>query len=329
LSTDSTTARLAEKPATLIEATGIVKTFETRGWKRSVVRGLDGVSLTIHEGETVALVGESGSGKSTFGRCLMRLYDIDDGQILFKGNDISRLKQRALRPFRREMQMVFQDPGASLNPRRRIGRIIADTIRGADGLDRRETENRVGELLGLVGMRASDSTKFSHEFSGGQRQRIGIARAIGLKPSLIVADEPVSSLDVSVQAQIVNLFLDLQEMMGVAYLFISHDLGVVRQIADTVAVLYLGQIVEKGPVDEIFLNPRHPYTEALIAAAPSFRTKGRDRAHILPGDLPHPSVVPSGCAFRARCPRAVPRCAETVPLPRVVGDAHTASCHLV
>ena len=254
----------------LLEAANVSKLYKRGSWLggRSTVRAVDDVSLAVWPGETLGLVGESGCGKSTLARCLLRLTDVSSGQVRFEGADITRLSQRALRPLRQRMQVVFQDPSASLNPRRRAGDLIAEPLRVHGRRSRSEIRGRLVELMRLVGLHPDHLDRFPHEFSGGQRQRIGIARALALSPRLIVADEPVSALDVSIQAQIVNLFMDLQDRLGLTYLFISHDLRIVRQVSARVAVMYQGRIVETGPTERIFEAPAHPYTAALMAAVP-------------------------------------------------------------
>ncbi|HEX7198818.1 MAG TPA: ATP-binding cassette domain-containing protein, partial [Dongiaceae bacterium] len=269
-------ARAANDPPAAVPTRPLLKAVDLKKHfriGRSVIPGqhktvyaVDGVSLEVWPGETLGLVGESGCGKSTLGRCLMRLYEITDGQILLDGTDISHLGQRQLRPYRRQMQMVFQDPYASLNPRRRVGDLVAEPLRVHRRLGRAEIERRLKELMGLVGLHPDHLNRFPHEFSGGQRQRIGVARALALEPKLIVADEPVSALDVSIQAQIVNLLADLQERLALTYIFIAHDLSVVRQVSSRIAVMYLGAIVETGSTDLVYGRPAHPYTEALISA---------------------------------------------------------------
>ncbi len=309
----------------LLEAEHLVKTYPAGrdgllGWRSRRLRALDDVSLSVGPGEAVGVVGESGCGKSTLGRALLRLHDVDRGTIRFEGTDITRAGDRSLRRVRARMQMVFQDPYASLNPRRRIGDLVAEPLRvhGRSGV-----AERVRTLIETVGLAPHHLDRFPHEFSGGQRQRIGIARALALEPRLIVADEPVSALDVSVQAQIVNLFADLREHLGLAYLFIAHDLSVVRQISDRVAVMYLGAIVEAGPTDLVLHRPAHHYTAALLAAVPG---GGRDRV-VLGGDPPSPISPPSGCRFRTRCGRAEARCASERPALTGLGDGRDVACH--
>ncbi|MDR3518856.1 MAG: dipeptide ABC transporter ATP-binding protein [Azospirillaceae bacterium] len=293
------------------------------------VKAVDQVSFTIQEGESLGLVGESGCGKSTLGRCLTRLHAVTAGQILFDGVDLAPLSLRALRPYRPHIQMVFQDPYASLNPRRRIGDLLAEPLRVHHRGSKAEIAERVGDLLDRVGLLPDHVHRFPHEFSGGQRQRIGIARALALNPRLVIADEPVSALDVSVQAQIVNLLLDLREQLGLTYVFIAHDLSVVRQVTERVAVMYLGRIVEMGRTDTVFRAPAHPYTKALISAVPRPDPTGASRAQriILHGDVPSPSNPPSGCHFHPRCPVAQDRCRHDAPTLRPVGPGRQAACH--
>ncbi len=323
--------------AALLEAEHLSKHFKIGGRFHpngtQVLRAVDDVSLTVNRGETLGLVGESGCGKSTLGRCLMRLYDVSGGTVRFEGQDITRRSLKALRPLRPRMQMVFQDPYASLNPRRRVADLIAEPLRvhpRSDGRQRGSAEirTRLEELMDLVGLSTDHLQRFPHEFSGGQRQRIGIARALALEPSLIVADESVSALDVSVQAQVINLFMDLQDRLGITYLFIAHDLSVVRQISTRTAVMYLGSVVETGPTETLFLRPAHPYTEALISAVPVAHAGERRRERIiLRGDVPSPLNPPSGCRFHTRCPKMQDRCRSETPLLRDVGDGRTAACH--
>jgi peptide/nickel transport system ATP-binding protein len=317
----------------LLEAVGVTKRFTVgKGLfpgEKKTVHAVDGVSLEIRPGESLGLVGESGCGKSTLGRCLVRLYDIDAGQIRFAGRDISRYRAGQLRPIRREMQMIFQDPYASLNPRRRVGDLIAEPLRVHGRRSRAEIKARVHELIRLVGLSLDHLDRFPHEFSGGQRQRIGIARALALEPRLVIADEPVSALDVSIQAQIVNLFADLKERLGLTYVFISHDLGVVRQVSDRTAVMYLGSIVEIAPTEELYRSPSHPYTQALISAVPApdlGRSAGRKRI-VLPGDVPSPTNPPSGCRFHPRCRFAQERCRTERPVLRAIGEGREVACH--
>jgi peptide/nickel transport system ATP-binding protein len=296
--------------------------------QRRTVQAVDTVSLDIWPGETLGIVGESGCGKSTLGRCLVRLTDITSGSLEFEGRDITDASQRQLRPLRRQMQMVFQDPSASLNPRRRVGDLLADPFRVHERLSASEMGDRVAELLRRVELSPEHAARYPHEFSGGQRQRIGIARALALRPRLIVADEPVSALDVSIQAQIVNLLADLREEFNLTYVFIAHDLSVVRQISTRVAVMYLGSIVESGPTDLVFAAPRHHYTAALRSAVPipSVDRARRERL-VLKGDLPSPMNPPSGCRFHTRCPAATSTCRNERPLLQSTGDGRLVACH--
>jgi peptide/nickel transport system ATP-binding protein len=317
----------------LLEAVNVSKRFivgsrfSARG--RLTVQAVDGVSLAIMPGETVGLVGESGCGKSTLGRCMVRLYELSSGTLRFNGEDISQKPLRELRPIRKELQIVFQDPYASLNPRRRVSDLIAEPLRVHTRLSKDGIASRVAELLDLVGLNLEHAARFPHEFSGGQRQRIGIARAIALEPKLIVLDEPVSALDVSVQAQIVNLLADLQEKLELTYVFIAHDLSVVRQVSTRIAVMYLGSIVELGLVEDIFAKPAHPYTHALISAVPvPDITKSRSRSHVvLTGDVPSAINPPSGCRFHPRCPIAKELCKLERPLLLKQESGRQIACH--
>ena len=316
----------------LLRAESVTKTFHVgsrfRAGGRQTVHVLNNVSLEVFAGETVGLVGESGCGKSTLGRCLLRLLELDAGHVVFQGQDITKWSQKELRPLRAKMQMVFQDPYSSLNPRRRIGDLIAEPLRVHGGRDEGEIQARLRELMELVNLSQDFLTRFPHEFSGGQRQRIGIARALAMSPDLIVADEAVSALDVSVQAQIVNLFMDLQEKLGLAYVFIAHDLSVVRQIADRTAVMYLGTIVELGETDLVLHRPAHPYTAALISAIPEPGSDGTCRLRtVLRGEPPSPVNPPPGCRFHTRCPSAQPRCHSEVPALHSRGEARQVACH--
>jgi oligopeptide/dipeptide ABC transporter ATP-binding protein len=317
----------------LLRATDVHRHFGVRGTgvvRREIaaVRAVDGVSLEVRAGETLGLVGESGCGKSTLGRALLRLTDLTSGRIEFEGRDISALSRSALRPVRREMQMVFQDPYASLNPRKRVSSIVGMPLRIHKACPRGEIPERVRELLRLVGLRPEHADRYPHEFSGGQRQRIGIARALALRPKLVIADEPVSALDVSVQAQVVNLLEDLQDELGLTYVFVAHDLSVVRQVSDRIAVMYLGKLVELGPAERVSSLPVHPYTEALLSAVPVPDPDARRERIVLRGDVPSPISPPSGCRFHPRCPHATDICrTEEPPLVPHLPNGHLAACH--
>jgi oligopeptide/dipeptide ABC transporter ATP-binding protein len=321
----------------LLRVTDVVKHFPVRSgsiFRRAsgAVHAVDGVSLEVRQGETLGLVGETGCGKSTLARCITRLYDLTSGTVEFDGADISRLGASAMRPYRRDMQMIFQDPYGSLNPRRRVGSIIGDpfAIHGiASGQDRKR---RVQDAMELVGLNPEHYNRFPAEFSGGQRQRIGIARALALRPKLVICDEPVSALDVSIQAQVINLLSDLQKELNLTYIFIAHDLSVVRHVSDRVAVMYLGKVAEIGPGEDIYEKGRHPYTQALLSAVPvpdPRQMQERSRI-VLAGDVPSPLDPPSGCRFHPRCPKARDVCVgEDPPLVPRLGDPviHAAACH--
>jgi oligopeptide/dipeptide ABC transporter ATP-binding protein len=318
---------------TLLEARDLVKHFTVRSTAfrggGDVVHAVDGVSLEVRSGETLGVVGESGCGKSTLGRLLVRLHDPTSGSVHFDGSDITTLSRRRLRPYRREMQMIFQDPYASLNPRKRVGQILGDPFEIHGGLSREKTRLRVRELLETVGLSPDHVNRYPHEFSGGQRQRIGVARALALNPKLIVADEPVSALDVSIQAQVINLLDDLQSEYDLTYVFIAHDLGVVHHVSDRIAVMYLGVVVEVGPSDELFLAPVHPYTEALLSAIPANEGEEevpRERI-VLEGEVPSPVAPPSGCRFHTRCRYATDICKIERPPLVDHGGGRLAACH--
>ncbi|MDQ3778093.1 MAG: ATP-binding cassette domain-containing protein [Actinomycetota bacterium] len=294
------------------------------------IRAVDDVTLDIHRGETLGLVGESGCGKSTVGRALLRLYEPTDGRIVFDGRDITKLSESEMRPLRRRMQMVFQDPFASLNPRHSVGRIVGEPLRSHGLAARRDVSRHVRELLQVVGLPPDAVSRFPHEFSGGQRQRIGLARSLALNPDFIVADEPVSALDVSIQAQILNLLDDLQSDFELTYLFIAHDLAVVRHISDRIAVMYLGSIVEVSRAEELYENPLHPYTIALLSAVPipDPVVEHRRETILLAGDLPSPANPPQACRFHTRCPYVQPtRCTTEAPPLRSLSDGHLVACH--
>jgi oligopeptide/dipeptide ABC transporter ATP-binding protein len=323
---------LEAAPKTLVELEDVVKHYPVRmegmvGGRRQL-RAVDGVSFSISEGEALGLVGESGCGKSTVAKLMMRLLTPTSGRVVFMGRDITDLGRRAMRPLRRHMQIVFQDPFASLNPGMKAGDIVAEPLVVHQG--HRPEANEVRELLELVGLHRGDANKYPHEFSGGQRQRISIARALALRPKLLVLDEPVSALDVSIQAQIINLLIELKDSLGLAYLFIAHDLSVVRHVCERVAVMYLGKIVEWGDREEVFIHPSHPYTQALVSAVPVPEPSSRDNRSriLLTGDVPSPLDPPSACRFRTRCWRAQDRCAtETPTLERRLAGSGQSACH--
>ncbi len=292
------------------------------------VHAVDDVSLGLNEGETLGVVGESGCGKSTLARCFVRLLEPTAGAIRYRGKDITHLNRKALDPMRREVQLVFQDPVSSLNPRKRVGQIIGTPLR-LHGMDGRKVEERVRDLLGRVGLNPEHINRFPHEFSGGQRQRIGIARALAMDPQLIVLDEPVSALDVSIQAQVVNLLDDLQDDLGLSYVFIAHDLSVVRHVSDQIAVMYLGKLMELSPARELYTKPMHPYTEALLEAIPipDPEENSRRERNVLGGEPPNPINPPSGCRFHTRCPHATEVCRAVEPPLAEYGAGHVTACH--
>ena len=315
----------------LLEVEGLAKHYPIRRGLLSrasgAVRAVDGVSFKVSRGETLALVGESGCGKSTTARLALRLIDPTAGTVWFEGTDITDLQRAPLRALRRRMQIVFQDPFASLNPRMTVGAILEEplVVHGIGNAPARQA--RVAELLGLVGLAPYHAARYPHEFSGGQRQRIGIARALAVEPALVVLDEPVSALDVSIQAQVVNLLDDLQKRLGLSYLFIAHDLAVVKHVADRVAVMYLGRIVETGPKDQVFADPRHPYTRLLLSAIPRPDPHRRLARQAAQGDLPSPANIPAGCRFHTRCPYVIPVCRTEDPALLPTGPAHLSACH--
>ncbi|MDP2308346.1 MAG: dipeptide ABC transporter ATP-binding protein [Pseudomonadota bacterium] len=329
--------RPASPPASpgepLLRVEGLTKHFPVlRGFLRrhvGTVRAVDDVSFTLGRKKTLAVVGESGCGKTTAGRALLRLVEPDKGQVWFRGKDLPTLGAVELQQMRRHMQIIFQDPFSSLNPRHTIGQIVGrPLVLHGVAASMSEAEDRVRDLLARVGLQPKYISRYPHEFSGGQRQRIGIARAIALHPEFVVCDEAVSALDVSVRAQVLNLLMDLQEEFGLSYVFVTHDLSVVRHIADDVVVMYLGQIVERAPRDSLFARPSHPYTQALLSAAPEPDPAKRRKRIVLSGDVPSPMNPPSGCRFHTRCPLAFARCSVDTPAQHGVADGHTVACHL-
>ncbi|MBL8839024.1 MAG: dipeptide ABC transporter ATP-binding protein [Alphaproteobacteria bacterium] len=322
----------ARQDTPVLQVDGLVKHFPVyRGVLRRVaghVKAVDGVSFAVRAGETLCLVGESGCGKSTVGRTILRLFEPTGGRIVLDGVDLTELSDAQMREHRRRIQMVFQDPYASLNPRLTAGDIVGEPLENYEDLRGEAKRDKVAALLERVGLRAEAMVKYPFEFSGGQRQRLGIARALALNPAVIVADEPVSALDVSVQAQVLNLMMDLQEEFNLAYLFISHDLGVVEHIGHRIAVMYLGRIVELADKDTIFTTPLHPYAEALIAAAPIPDPRSKRDQLVIEGDVPSPMNPPPGCHFHTRCPFAVERCRRDEPPLREVAPGHFVACHL-
>jgi oligopeptide/dipeptide ABC transporter ATP-binding protein len=315
----------------LLEVRELVKYFPVRrGLMKKVVghvRAVDGVSFEVRQGETLALVGESGSGKTTTGRLVLRLIEPTRGEVRFEGRDILTLDKESMRQLRRKMQIIFQDPQSSLNPRMKVSSIVSEPLAIHKVADRQERAEQTTELLRLVGLDPAAGSKYPHEFSGGQRQRIGIARALALHPSFIVADEPISSLDVSIQAQILNLLMDLQERLHLSYLFIAHDLRIVEHVSDRVAVMHLGKLVETAPTRELFENPAHPYTQALLASIPEPVPEKKPH-DVLEGEQPSPVNPPPGCHFHPRCPVAIDRCRREEPSLLDLGNDHRASCHL-
>ncbi|CAB4868931.1 unannotated protein [freshwater metagenome] len=316
--------------APLLQVTDLVKEFKVRSesGKPGVLHAVSGVNLTLHAGETLALVGESGCGKSTTGRCILRLTEPTSGTVEFNGTNLLSLDHEAMRRMRRNLQVVFQDPQASLHPRMTVRRLLGEPLE-VHGMPKAEIPARIEELLRLVHLRPEFLDRYPHEFSGGQRQRVGIARALAISPALLVLDEPVSALDVSIQSEIVRLLIELRERLGLSYLFIAHDLAVVRQLADRVAVMYLGRIVETGPADLVYSNPQHPYTQALLSAVPipDPTIELARRRIVLQGDLPSPTDPPSGCRFRTRCWRADARCASEQPLLTAMANGQEVACH--
>ncbi|MFC4805029.1 ABC transporter ATP-binding protein [Filifactor villosus] len=301
------------------------------GRKKTYIKAVDNVSFHIKKGETLGLVGESGCGKSTTGRTLIRLYDVTGGEVIYDGNDISKLTNKELQPYRKKMQMIFQDPYASLNSRMTVSDLIGEPIDLYEKKNRKERRERIFELLDYVGLQETHANRYPHEFSGGQRQRIGIARALAVRPEFIICDEPISALDVSIQAQVVNMLEELQEKLDLTYLFIAHDLSMVRHISDRIGVMYLGNLVEVGDSEEVYKHPLHPYTKALLSAVPipDPILSEKIKPIMLEGDVPTPINPPSGCRFNTRCPYAEQRCREEFPHLKKVGDSHEVACHLI
>jgi oligopeptide/dipeptide ABC transporter ATP-binding protein len=311
----------------LVEVKNLKKYFRVK--KDQVVKSVDDISLAIHKGETLGIVGESGSGKSTLGKTIVGLQSATEGSIFYENQNSGSMDKKQRKKFNREMQIIFQDPHASLNPRMRIGDIIAEGLDAYKLARGKERQNRIYELLEMVGLRPEHAKRYPHEFSGGQRQRIGIARALAVEPKFIVADEPISALDVSIQAQVINLLEDLKERAGLTYLFIAHDLGMVKHISDRIGVMYLGKMMELCESHELFANPLHPYSQALLSAIPVANPKQVKRERIvLAGDPPSPMNPPSGCRFRTRCPMVMDICAEKIPEWKEVQPKHWTACHL-
>ncbi|MFV8828102.1 ABC transporter ATP-binding protein [Alkalihalobacterium sp. APHAB7] len=321
---------MAKKP--LLEVKGLKKYFDIKGGvlgrKVGEVKAVDDVSFTVHEGEILGIVGESGCGKSTTGKAILRLIEPTEGEVLFDGQDITKLSDEEMRKLRRDLQIIFQDPYASLNPRHTIEKIISEPLLIHGIGDEKSRKQKVKELLEVVGLNAFHAARYPHQFSGGQRQRIGIARALAVNPRLVICDEPVSALDVSVQSQILNLMEDLKKEFQLTYLFIAHDLSVVKHISDRVGVMYLGRMVELTGKDELYDNPKHPYTKALLSAVPVPDPDEKSERVILEGDVPSPSNPPSGCAFHTRCPECMDVCKTERPSFRAVADNHFVACHL-
>lgn len=319
----------------LIEINNLTKHFVKKSGiinkKETVVRAVEDVSFYINKGETFGLVGESGCGKSTAGRTIIRLYDVTSGDIIFKGKNLSKLTQKEMKPYRKNIQMIFQDPYASLNARMTVSDIIGEPLMVHNVCSGNEKQEYIYELLNKVGLGKDHASRYPHEFSGGQRQRVGIARALAVNPDFIICDEPISALDVSIQAQVVNMLEDLQSEMGLTYLFIAHDLSMVQHISDRIGVMYLGKMVEITSSDELYKNPLHPYTKALLSAVPVPDPEHsiKNSREVLEGDVPSPINPPSGCRFRTRCKYCMKKCSEEVPILREVDKDHFVACHLI
>lgn len=316
----------------LLRVQGLKKYFPIKkgltGRNVQYVKAVDNVTFSIYKGETFGLVGESGCGKSTAGRTLIRLYDVTDGEILFDGKDISHMKEKELIPYRKKMQMIFQDPYSSLNARMTVSDIIGEPLDIHKLASGKERQERISELLENVGLKQEHSNRYPHEFSGGQRQRVGIARALAVNPEFIICDEPISALDVSIQAQVVNMLEDIQKQYGITYLFIAHDLSMVRHISDRIGVMYLGQLVEIAESDELYENPLHPYTKALLSAIPNPYKDNMKERIMLKGEVPSPINPPKGCRFSSRCGYAKEICKEQEPQIKEMGSGHFCACHL-
>lgn len=326
---------MSEGENKLIEISNLKKYFPVKGAfgidKSKYVKAVDDVSFYIKKGETFGLVGESGCGKSTLGRTIMRLYDVTDGKVIFDGKDIARLNKKELKPYNKRMQVIFQDPYSSLNPYMNVSEIIDEPMTIHSNLSKAERMEKVEELLKKVGMKKSDMEKFPHEFSGGQRQRIGIARALAIEPEFVLCDEPISALDVSIQAQVVNMLEDFQNDMGLTYLFVAHDLSMVKHISNRIGVMYLGKIIEISESRELYKNPLHPYTKALLSSIPVPDPKKAKLAlnQVIEGEIPSPMEIPTGCRFRTRCPYASQICSEKEPEMKEVGKGHVVACHII
>ena len=325
--------QMADKNNLILQTKDLKKYFAVRsflGTSKRFVKAVDGVTFDIRRGEAFGLVGESGCGKSTLGRTLIRMYEPTDGQILFDGEDITHLKKKEILPYHKRMQIIFQDPYSALDPHQNVREIMEEPLRMNTEMGKKERLERITELLGKVGMQQDALEKYAYEFSGGQRQRIGIARALSVNPEFIMCDEPISALDVSIQAQVVNMLEDLQQEFGLTYLFVSHDLSMVRHISNRIGVMYLGSIVEIADNDELYDHPAHPYTQALLSAIPIADPDraGASKRQVIRGDLPSPMHIPQGCRFHTRCPYATKRCEEECPKLRTVGAGHQVACHL-